>query len=143
MSNELIELASSGELATLPVGRYMLSFTPKTKAERLMVAQAVSGKPPSIADIVNTEIEVVNLLYHRIEIADEVSGEVKNLPRMVLFCSDGKVYSTSGAKACKDALLPAQLFGIDLPYKPPQKFRVTKTKTAPDGRGYINLEWLG
>lgn len=139
--NDLVEVANAGQLDTLPIGAYLMTLDPADKASRVRLALAVQGKPPSLADIVNTEIEVVDLLYHRVRITDGESGEVKELGRLCLFCKDGKVYSTSGKKAIKDALMPAQLFGFPLPYKPAQKFLVTKTKVGADGRGYINLEW--
>ena len=143
MANDLITLANEGELDKLPIGRYLTSIDPSDKKMRMQLALAVQGKPPSLADCLNLEIEVVNLLYHRVRIVDNDTGEVKELPRLCLFCKDGKVYSTSGQKAIKDALMPAQLFGLTLPYSPPQKFKVTKIKSRPDGGGYINLEWQG
>lgn len=141
--NDLVAIANDGALQELPIGRYIMTFDPADKKMRALVASAVQGKPPSLADQVNTEIEIVNLLYHRIKLVDSETGEVKLLPRLCLFTRDGKVYSTSGEKAIKDALLPAQLFGLYLPYDPPQRFKVSKTKNRPDGGGYINLEWLG
>lgn len=142
MANELVELANTGGLQELPVGRYIYTGNPRSKAEMRALAQAVQTKPPSLVDQLNAELEIVNLLFHRIFVTDDDTGEVRILPRMVVFCTDGKVYSTSGQKAIKDALLPAQLFGFELPYKPPQRFKVTRTKVGSDGRAYINLEWL-
>lgn len=142
MSNELVVLNNEGKLAELPVGRFLYTGDQKDRKQQQALALAVQGKPPSLADSINTEIEVVNLLYHKIQTVDENNGEVKVLPRLCLFTKDGKVYSTSGQKAIKDALMPAALFGFDLPYNPPQRFKVTKTKSRPDGGGYINLEWI-
>lgn len=140
--SELVVMSNEGKLAELPVGRFLYTGDPKDRKQQQALVLAVQGKPPSLADLINTEIEVVNLLYHKVQLVDPESGEAKVLPRLCVFCKDGKVYSTSGQKAIKDALMPAVLFGFDLPYNPPQRFKVTKTKTRPDGGGYINLEWI-
>jgi len=136
-----VVVAHAGGLASLPIGQFLYTGDPKDCKQQRALAIAVQGKPPSLADMVNTEIEVVNLLYHRFSFVEEESGEVKQMGRLCIFCKDGKVYSTCGQKAIKDALLPAMLFGFELPYSPPQRFRITKTKSRPDGGGYINLEW--
>lgn len=140
--NDLVEIVNGGGLAELAVGRYLYTGDVKDRKQRQALAMAVQGKPPSLADCINIDIEVVNLMYHRIAFVNKDSGEIKRLGRLCLFCKDGKVYATCGEKAVRDALMPAMLFGFPLPYNPPQRFHVSKVKTRSDGGGYISLDWI-
>lgn len=140
--NELTTVVHDGGLEGLQPGRYLCTLDPKEKANRQRMATAVQSRVPSLLEAVNLEIDVSHVLVHRINVADQETGEVKSLLRCVLFTEDGKLWSFCGAKALKDILLPMQLFGMALPYTPPQRFRVKREQVHGQQAYYLSLEWL-
>lgn len=142
--NELVIAASNHDLQALEWGRYWHTLDLKAKGAPLMLAKAIQREVPSIMEAVNTVIEVTDLLFHKIQITKQETGEVLSLPRLVIFCRDGSIWSTSGQKAIRDVLFPCAALGIDLPYKPAQKFKVCRvaSKSVKD-HYYASLEWQG
>lgn len=144
MANELVLAATVNDLSQIERGRYWHTFDAKDRRSQLLVAKAVQREVPSIMEAVNTVLEIDNLLFHVIRKVREDTGEIVALPRLVIYCKDGSMYSTSGEKAIRDVLFPAAAFGFELPYKPAQKFKVLRvaSKSVKD-RYYASLEWQG
>lgn len=140
--NELTVQIGQGELVALPVGEYRCTLDPREKANRQRMATAVQTDVPSLMEAVNLEIDVAHLLVHRIDVTDKETGEVKRLTRFVVFAKDGKLWSSCGEKALKDVLLPHSLFGLPLPYNPPQRFRVRREKCKAEDGYYLALDWI-
>lgn len=142
MANELTTTICSGGLASLEPGHYLCTLDPAHRANRQSMAIAVQQSVPSLMEAVNLEIDVSDILLHKIDVLDEKTGEVKRLMRCVLFAKDGKMWSFCGAKPLKDLLLPAQLFGMALPYNPPQRFRVRREQAKGKQAYYVCLDWI-
>jgi hypothetical protein len=142
--NELAIVAQTRDMNAVEWGRYWHTLDMKKKESAKLLAKAVQQEVPSIMEAVNTDILVVDLLYHKIQITKQETGELLILPRLVIFCKDGSVYATCGEKAIRDVLFPASALGVDLPYNPSQKFRVKRvqSKSVKD-HFYVSLEWQG
>lgn len=140
--NDLTTVVQNGGLATLEPGHYLCTLDPRERANRQLMAVAVQQGVLSLMEAINLEIDVSHVLIHRIDVVDKESGEVKRLTRFVVLGQDGKMWSSCGRKALNDLLFPAQLFGLALPYNPPQRFRVRRAKVKEGEGYYLALDWI-
>ncbi len=60
-------------------------------AAKMKVLNATTASLP-LAEILNKPIELVDIVVQVIEMADEASGEVRDVPRTILIAKDGTAY---------------------------------------------------
>lgn len=76
------------------LGDLYVSFKPETDEQKAALYKAMSQPDRKMSDFINTKIKVTDLYIEVVEIADEETGEVNQLPRVVLFCEDGTTYAS-------------------------------------------------
>lgn len=76
------------------LGDLYVSFTPETDEQKASLYKAMSQPDRKMSDFINTKIKVVDLYVEIVEIADEQTGEMSKLPRVVLFTEDGTTYAS-------------------------------------------------
>ena len=79
----------SGESEAL-IGRDFTTYATEDFPEML---ERMTGDIIKLQDAVNTTIEIENIYMENVQMADNKTGELKVLPRILLFAKDGKVYS--------------------------------------------------
>ena len=79
----------SGESEAL-IGRYFTTYSEEDFPEML---ERMTGDIIKLQDAVNTPIEVENIYMENVQMADNKTGELTVLSRILLLAKDGKVYS--------------------------------------------------
>lgn len=76
------------------LGDLYVSFTPKTDEQKAALYKAMSQPDRRMSDFINTKFKAADLYIEMVEIADEETGEVSQLPRVVIFAEDGTTYAS-------------------------------------------------
>ena len=76
------------------LGDLYVSFKPETDEQKAALYKAMNQPDRKMGDFINTKIKVVDLYIEVVEIADEETGEMNQLPRVVLFTDDGTTYAS-------------------------------------------------
>ena len=76
------------------LGDLYVSFTPKTDEQKAALYKAMSQPDRRMSDFINTKFRASDLYIEMVEIADEETGEVSQLPRVVIFADDGTTYAS-------------------------------------------------
>ena len=76
------------------LGDLYVSFTPKTDEQKAALYKAMSQPDRRMSDFINTKFKASDLYIEMVEIADEETGEVSQLPRVVIFADDGTTYAS-------------------------------------------------
>lgn len=76
------------------LGDLYVSFTPKTDEQKAALYKAMSQPDRRMSDFINTKFKAADLYIEMVEIADEETGEVSQLPRVVIFADDGTTYAS-------------------------------------------------
>lgn len=72
------------------VGKDWASWTPERNDEML---ERITGETVALSDVVNTQINVTDIYLENVQIADENTGEMRILPRILMMCKDGRTVS--------------------------------------------------
>lgn len=101
MENVKNEIVSREDVASVnlveelknPMGAFYCSI-PNTGDRKSAIAifNAVNGADESVAEHIGETLEIVNVVAHPVEIADENTGEIVNCLRCVLIDKNGKSY---------------------------------------------------
>lgn len=97
MSNSDLEIldrsATKGAIEALASGKATVfsTITGNDHATKLEVFNAVTNSLP-IADNLGKTINLVNIVVQSVEMTDENSGEVQDVPRTILVDADGTAY---------------------------------------------------
>lgn len=124
-----------------PTGNFYCSI-PNTGDRKSAVAifNAVNGADEQVADHIGEVLEIVNVVAHPIELADEVTGEVVNCLRVVLIDKNGKSY-VAVSQGIASAI--SRIFSIiGMPdngawEKEPVKMKIKQVKTR-NGNNKVN-----
>lgn len=77
-----------------PNGQFYCSIKDDgSRKTKIAIFNAVNGADEQIADHIGEVIEVVNVVAHPVQLADEVTGEIVNALRTVLIDKNGKSYT--------------------------------------------------
>lgn len=76
------------------LGDLYVSFVPKTDEQKAALYKAMSQPDRRMSDFINTKFKAADLYIEMVEIADEETGEVSQLPRVVIFADDGTTYAS-------------------------------------------------
>jgi hypothetical protein len=124
-----------------PNGQFYCSIKDDgSRKTKIAIFNAVNGADESIADHIGEVIEVINVVAHPVQLADEVTGEVVNALRTVLIDKNGKSY-TAVSQGITSAL--SKIFSIvGTPEngaweKEPVKMKIRQVKTR-NGNNKVN-----
>lgn len=135
MENTMITRPESLDMP-LELGSMFVSFKPETDEQKANLYKAMTQPDRKLSDFINAHIDVIDTYIEMVEIADEESGEVNILPRVVLFTEDGTTY-TAVSKGIFNAL--KRLFAI---YGLPHWEKAIPLKiiqTTSKNRKFLNL----
>ena len=105
---------------------------------KMLVMKGMGEPDQRKEDVINSVLEVANVLCHPASKTDERTGEVSEFIRTVLFTKDNLTVAFGGEGIFKSAALLCQLWG-EPPWSPPLRVRVKQVKTGA-GRQLILLE---
>lgn len=125
--SELLGLPGGGQLAT--------SYDVTNPANVDYVVNLLGKADRDLADLLNTDLAVVNWAVHRAQKVDPESGELTVWPRTVLVLTNGTMVSAGSLAVARTVLLAAQGRGRG-PFRPPLKLRVTQGKGSDGKRPY-------
>lgn len=72
-----------------------VSFRPETASEKARLYRAMTTPDYKVADCINQVVRLTDVYVERVEVADQETGEVALVPRVVLFDADGKTYAAT------------------------------------------------
>lgn len=103
MNNEL-----SVNVANLPTievekNQPFCSFQPETNEQKAALYAAMTTPDKKIGDFINQKINAVDVFVEMVELTDNDSGEIFEMPRVVIFDKDGTTY-TATSKGIYNAL---------------------------------------
>ncbi len=126
--NALAKLAATSE----NVGQTVCSIAPTgNRVEDAQIFAALNNPEYRVANFINKEIAVANVLIEIRELLNEETGVIETAPRVVLIDKDGKAYQAV-SKGIFNAVKNAyQVFG-PAPWEPPLKIEV---KQVAVGKG--------
>jgi len=110
MANEIIK-ANVGSLMSEGVGASYCSIQASDRKSAAKIFAALNNPDERVANCINQTILVSDVLIEIAEIANEDTGEISTVPRVVLIDKDGKTYqavSLGMFNAVKNAI---QVFG--------------------------------
>lgn len=124
-----------------PNGQFYCSIKDDgSRKTKVAIFNAVNGADEQISDHIGEVIEIVNVVAHPVQLADEVTGEVVNALRTVLIDKNGKTY-TAVSQGITSAL--SKIFSIiGTPEngaweKEPVKMKIRQIKTR-NGNNKVN-----
>lgn len=68
------------------------SIKPNTKEQKAMIYRAMNNPDKRLADMINMEIAVTDMYCEVVQLADQNTGEIVNMPRIVLIDENGVSY---------------------------------------------------
>ena len=77
-----------------PTGQFFCSIADDgTRKSKIAIYNAINSADENLADHIGEVIEVVDVVAHPVQLADEESGEIIEALRTVLVAKDGKPYT--------------------------------------------------
>jgi hypothetical protein len=127
-------------VTTLPVqivdGRVKMS-----DADKSTMFRAMTSSEAQFVDLVNTRIEVRDIVVHWVDRTDEQTGEVGPGLRVAVITPDGTIVSGGSSRVYQCLALAMELSEQQAPYDPPLRF-VVKADKRKSGPGVsLYLEW--
>lgn len=109
MANEL-----SVNVANLPTievekNQPFCSFQPETNEQKAALYAAMTTPDKKIGDFINQKINAVDVFMEIVELTDKKTGELFEMPRVVIFDKDGTTY-TATSKGIYNAI--TRLFSV-------------------------------
>lgn len=90
------EIATTDQNATPINAGFYCSMQAETQADRLAIYDAVSNSE-SLDGMVGKVIAITDAVIQPVEMADNATGEVRTINRIVLICEDGKAYGCTSS----------------------------------------------
>lgn len=114
---------------------------PSQRPDKIMLANCLVGEDAKIKDFDGKEVAVINYVLHRIDLADQTTGEVKPSLRLVLIAHDASRYScgSDGVLNALRGLIAA--FG-PAPWLEPIRIKPRSGKSR-GGRNYLSFDIVG
>lgn len=124
MSNELSTITTS------PAGSMVCSIKadPSDREASAKIYNAMLNPDNRIADFINKKIEVQDYFIEMVELANEETGEVSIVPRVVLISPDGTSYQATSYGIANAVRGLFAAFG-DAPWTPPITVEVRQRPT--------------
>jgi hypothetical protein len=121
-------------------GKPITSYDSSKVQDRLAVYRAVQGSDGAIDDLVGGEIEVSHIVVHPVSVTNRTTGEQMDTLRTVLVAPDGRRFSTLSPYVLKSIHSVMAIFERPMPFTPPIRFKVIKTKRKAGDGGYLQLD---
>ena len=112
---------------------------PVSFADRVAMMKAVSGSAP-VAENLNQVFNVVNIIIQSLEMADEQTGEMGQVPRITFVTADNKSFSAISGVLLRDVKLLLAVMGEPENWGGPVPISITREGTG--SRKYFVLEVL-
>ena len=117
-------IAAGGELNAYS------SVDTSTKAGKMALFNALINPDHQVSDNINKEIEVVDVIATYFDVVDEFTGEVQEVPRIILIDVKGESYS-AGSKGMQNAVQGIiTAFGEPGEWDEPLKVIIKQVKVA-------------
>ena len=149
MSTEIAEIASidstepgntvAAQIAAMRAGNIGIytGVTPTSFADRVALMKAVSGSEP-VSENLNKVMNTTNVIIQTLEMADETTGELGQVPRITFVTEDGKSFSAISGVLLRDTTLLFAVMGEPASWPTPVPLTITKEGTG--NRKYFKLE---
>lgn len=137
-----MKLAIPSSLDPANMGKLVwCSYVPATNKEKGALMNALSGQLPKLSTLINTEIEVSNVIFQGAQFTNEQTGEIEPGVRSILVLKDGRMYTacSDGIRGCLGMIF--QLFSRP-PWNPPMRLAV-KQLDIGHNRRWFTLEYAG
>ena len=131
MSNEIIKAEIDTMLAAATGTTYCSVEANGDRATAAKVFNAMNNPEFRVADFINKEIPVQDILIETVEFPDEETGEVDRVPRVVLMTPEGKAYQATSLGMYTAVKRATLCFG-NAPWKPALTF-VIKQRPVKNG----------
>lgn len=131
--SENTELATINNITTLQAGMMVTSFKadPNDRATSAKIFNAMNNPSHRVADCINQVIPVQDYLIEMTEIANEETGAVDTVPRVVLVDDEGEAYQAVSYGMANVVRNVCAVCG-DAPWSPAVKLKI---KQVPTKRG--------
>lgn len=141
MENNKLAIATINNIAAAPVGSMVCSIKPDgNRATAAKIYAAMNNPEFRLADFINKKIKVTDYLIEITEIANEETGELSQVPRVVLIAEDGKSYQATSYGIANSVRNLVQAVGA-APWAPALEVEV---KQRPTKRGsMLTLALIG
>lgn len=123
----------NGESADV-VGKDWASWTPERNDEML---ERITGETVQLSDVVNTVIGVTDIYLENVQIADENTGELRILPRILMMCDDGRTVSCVSMTAFSALSKIMRFKGTPSPERP---LNLKPTQNKKGAKVYYNFQ---
>lgn len=124
MENQMM----SSSMVSQDNAKQYYSIQPTTKAQAVVVYNAVNNPDYRISDFINKTIEVEHVLIEMVELANEKTGEIESVPRTVLLDNKGKSYVAVSFGVYNSMKRVIQMFGEPAAWDGPIKIEVKQIK---------------
>lgn len=71
------------------------SFHPDTPEEKAKLYRAMTNPDKKVSDCINQAFQLADVYIELVEMTQEDTGEVRQVPRVVLFAADGTTYAAT------------------------------------------------
>ena len=108
------------------------SFHPESAADRAKLYRAMTNPDKKVSDCINQAFDLADVYMDVVEMVQDETGEVRKVPRVVLFAADGVTYAATsqgiynaiqrlsmvyGAPSWRDAPIPVVIRQIQIAQK--------------------------
>lgn len=128
---------TSMQVFTFDAGHYC-SIKGDTQAEKVQLYNMLTSGGDRLGDHINETIEVCDLFISFVEITDKTSGEVIELPRIVLIDTDGKQYVAISKGIYRAVSNIVQIFGRPT-WEPALRVKV-RQKLSKNNNQFLSLD---
>lgn len=111
--------------------------SPTSFGERVALMKAVSGSAP-VAENLNKVMNATNVIIQTLEMADETTGEMGQVPRITIVTAEGESFSAISGVLLRDVTLLFAVMGEPASWPTPVPLVITKEGTG--NRKYFKLE---
>ena len=73
------------------------SFAPETREDRARLYRAMTNPDHKISDCINQEIQLTDVYCEMVQMTNDETGEISQVPRCVLFAADGQTYAATSS----------------------------------------------
>lgn len=95
MSNELSVNVANLPMIEVEKNHPFCSFVPETQEQKAALYAAMTTPDKKIGDFINQKINAVDVFMEIVELVDEKTGEMFEMPRVVIFDEDGTTYTAT------------------------------------------------
>lgn len=114
---------------------FWTSMKPESEREIATLHKAINGIAANVSEAINQVIDVQNVVFHKVEVEDEATKELKTLTRMVLISPRGDTMATCSTGALNSFMLLLQIAGVP-PWNPAKNLKIHQIATRRKRRTF-------